>query len=87
MIQYVFFCNSMLNFMQRYYFLWLILSIVSLVVQMYNSVLSWYQLFFRNQAIKSKSLFKKDTVLYLMIKYVFLQEYAKKNSKNIKVEA
>ena len=72
--------------MQKYYFLGLILSIISLGTQMYNSVLSWYLTSLPKSGHKTQFLLKNYTVLYHMIRYVFLQEYAKKTQKN-KVEA
>ena len=80
------FCSSMRKFIQKYYFLGLILSIISLGVQLYNSVLSWYLTSLPKSGYKPQLFVKNDTVLYHMIKYVFLQEYTKKTAKN-KVEA
>ena len=57
------------------------MSIISLGVQMYNSVLSWYLTSLPKSGYKTQLFVKNDTVLYHMIKYVFLQEYAKKSCK------
>ena len=76
----------MRKFMQKYYFLGLILSIISLGVQLYNSVLSWYLTSLPKSGYKTHFfLLKNDTVLYYMIEYVFLQEFAKKSRKKIKL--
>ena len=61
-----------------YYFAW--------GTDVYNSVLSRYLISLPKSGYKTQFLFKNDTVLYHMIKYVFLQEYAKNPAKN-KVEA
>ena len=45
---------------------------------MYNSVLSWYLTSLPKSGYKTYVFVKNDIVLYHMIKYVFLQEFAKK---------
>ena len=60
---------------------------ISLGVQMYNTVLSWYLTSLPKTCYKNLFFVKNDTVLYHMIKYVFLQEYAKISRRKNKVEA
>ena len=52
---------------------------------MYNSVLSWYLIFLPKSDYKTQIIVKNDTVLYHMIKCVFLQEYAKHSAKILKL--